>query len=386
MAQASVLLNTQEESLIQPGRKVFEYEFPPQLSGEIQLQPVIQHFGGFGDVSRGLLLPKTGESMTVAVKRVRKPSWASVDPNRFERRIRREIVIWSSMDHPHILPFLGYQFTPDAALLVSPWCANGNLEQYIHNNPQLVRKDKIKLLIDSARGLLYLHSLDPPIIHGDIKPQNVMIQDNEDAALCDFGISRIQMAFDEHSGLTTSERTSGTIGYMAKEIIVEEGDQTPSSDVYAFGGLTLAAMSGRSPLWEKTSDGAKILAVSQGQTPSPQNHLALPSDDPLWDLLSKCWRVESNERPAISEVLETLETENLSGRSLAFALAPGPDRTGGNMGLDWTVSAAGEVPVAISGKSPFQENFTTPAKGLAGSLDQTPSLQKHSVSPDNDPL
>lgn len=86
---------------------------------------------------------------------------------------------------------------------------------------------------------MYLHSLDPPIFHGDIKPQNVIVQDDLKAALCDFGISKLILASGEHSGFTTADSCSGTSGYEPKEIL-NEGPPTTAADVYSFGGLILA--------------------------------------------------------------------------------------------------------------------------------------------------
>lgn len=91
----------------------------------------------------------------------------------------------------------------------------------------------------AARGLAYLHSLNPPIFHGDIKPQNVVVQNNLEAALCDFGISKLILDEGEHSGFTTWDACSGTAGYQPKEILIE-CPPTTAADVYAFGGLTLA--------------------------------------------------------------------------------------------------------------------------------------------------
>lgn len=85
---------------------------------------------------------------------------------------------------------------------------------------------------------MYLHSLDPPVFHGDIKPQNVIVQDNLKAALCDFGISKLILAPGEQSGFTT-DSCGGTSGYQPKEIL-NEGPPTTPADVYGFGGLILA--------------------------------------------------------------------------------------------------------------------------------------------------
>lgn len=92
-------------------------------------------------------------------------------------------------------------------------------------------------LCGAGRGLAHLHSLKPPICHGDIKPQNVLISDNMEALLCDFGISRI--ITESTTDMTTLGRATGTAGFASKEVIEGSGP-TEKGDVYAFGGLILA--------------------------------------------------------------------------------------------------------------------------------------------------
>lgn len=89
-------------------------------------------------------------------------------------------------------------------------------------------------LCDAVRGLRYLHSLEPAIVHGSINPENVLVKDNLEAALCDFGVSRIPLAIGNPCWRSTS-----SVGYQAKEVI-QGGPVTIAVDVYALGGLILA--------------------------------------------------------------------------------------------------------------------------------------------------
>lgn len=78
--------------------------------------------------------------------------------------------------------------------------------------------------------------------HADIKPENVLINNSGEAALSDFGLSRVLLGLNMHSGLTTGTGVRGTPGYMAPELFDDDNTDGPTckSDVYAFGGLILA--------------------------------------------------------------------------------------------------------------------------------------------------
>ncbi|KAG8940984.1 hypothetical protein FRC04_004840 [Tulasnella sp. 424] len=308
---------------------------PPPLPGTLTIT-VKKDGGQFADVYVGEWENTDGKKTVVAIKDIRCTDGAA--EKRFQMRISREADIWKAVKHTNILQFIGYVVVEGISglKLVSPWCQHGNLTSYITNNPELTRAQKIELLCGAARGLEHLHSRTPLIVHGDIKPANVVIQDNREAALCDFGLSRIILDLGKPSGLTTTgNRFGGTAGYQAKELL-EGNTATPAVDVYAFGGLILAAMSGRNPLWNRKNDAARIVATCMDQLPVPKEHPGLPADDPLWGLLRECWRGEATERPTIDIVLQMLEGEKDPGDAEAKTPVPSvpslpqPDTPGGN--------------------------------------------------------
>lgn len=95
-------------------------------------------------------------------------------------------------------------------------------------------------VFQAACGLEHLHAQKPPICHADIKPENVLVNDILQAALSDFGLSRVLDVFGHRSGFTTSEGVKGTYNYIAPELFNDEKPRpTPETDVYAFGGLIL---------------------------------------------------------------------------------------------------------------------------------------------------
>ncbi|KAF8324973.1 kinase-like domain-containing protein [Cantharellus anzutake] len=147
------------------------------------------------------------------------------------QHLKREMKIWKDLDHENIVQFIGFAIEdrgaiPEAAL-VSEWCSNGDLVQYLHRNPSC---NRLALLLDVARGLTYLHDRDPVVVHGDLKPSNVLISDTGHAKLCDFGFSLIA------DGLTTGFTSSGpgfTLRYCAPEVL-ESGKKTRPGDMYSF--------------------------------------------------------------------------------------------------------------------------------------------------------
>ncbi|KAG8985118.1 hypothetical protein FRB90_004925 [Tulasnella sp. 427] len=241
------ILSPSDESIIQPGVSV--PALPPPLSGDLIKIEYIGG-GGYGDVHRGHWTIPGKAPVPVAIKSIRssRANDLTIEQNQafLLRRIRRETVIWKAAEHPNVLPFHGYQIADDIPMLVSPWFKNGNLWSYLGLHAELNDFQRLKLLRGAARGLAHLHALEPPICHGDIKPQNVIINDDLEAILCDFGISRVMTSL-VGTGMTTFGTATGTHGYQAKELFEPESRTTDKSDVYAFGGLVLATMSRQRP-------------------------------------------------------------------------------------------------------------------------------------------
>ncbi|KAG8915675.1 hypothetical protein FRC01_003547 [Tulasnella sp. 417] len=254
-----------------------------KLEGRLaKIEPVGS--GGFGQVFQGVWIKTDGTVVIVAIKSIRssvvaKKSGEASEPSNFMKRIIRETTIWKVAQHPNILAFYGYQIAGEEAMLVSAWCPNGSLESYIYEHKELRDTDKLKLLCDAARGLAYLHSLEPPIAHGDIKPQNVVITDSVEAALCDFGMARVMC--DPSTGVTSQSLGAGTIQYQAKELFLDSPLPTNMSDLCAFGGLILATMSGKPPFYQNGPPTSVILAITRDETPQPVDHLELEETDPL---------------------------------------------------------------------------------------------------------
>ncbi|XP_020582355.1 uncharacterized protein LOC110025981 [Phalaenopsis equestris] len=139
--------------------------------------------------------------------------------------------------------------------LIFEFMSNGNLDTWLHQEHKIDEDDVLSLVkrlsiaIDVAEALEYLHhSCEPPIIHCDIKPSNILLDENITAHVGDFGLSRM---FDENLNISRQDYSSqsgikGTIGYIAPEY-GEVAPLSPSADVYSFGIVLLEMLTGRRP-------------------------------------------------------------------------------------------------------------------------------------------
>ncbi|KAF8504106.1 kinase-like domain-containing protein [Gautieria morchelliformis] len=190
--------------------------------------------GGYCDLYLGERLG----SEKVALKLVRLFGSADTDKDAARRRFLSEARIWAELEHPRILEFYGIcEYGTLSLFMVSPFLENGNITHYLSDIAP--NADRRCLLIESAEGLLYLHTRQPPVLHGDLKGANILISDAGNAVLADFGLSRIS-----HEETTTLLHGAGSPRWMAPELILAGDEETgplksPKTDVYAFGHIML---------------------------------------------------------------------------------------------------------------------------------------------------
>ncbi|KIO33519.1 hypothetical protein M407DRAFT_65560, partial [Tulasnella calospora MUT 4182] len=138
------------------------------------------------------------------------------------------------LDHPNIVPLLGWILTPSLSF-VSPWYEQGNLYGQLGG---LSRIKRIRLLLGIAKGLGYLHSRSPPVVHGDLKPDNILLSDQGEPLLTDFGLSKI---IGEEEMYTYSHRMGGSVPWMAPECVTGTGGSC-QSDIYSFGSVAFTVI------------------------------------------------------------------------------------------------------------------------------------------------
>ncbi|KIO30433.1 hypothetical protein M407DRAFT_224396, partial [Tulasnella calospora MUT 4182] len=144
---------------------------------------------------------------------------------------------------------------------------NGNITEYMKRTQAGV-KARLRFVRGITLGMAYLHSCDPPICHGDLKPANVLISDKLDAVLCDFGLATFVENSGDPSGLTTSRSIKGSLRYMSPELFHDdEAKHTLESDIWAWACTIFETITDCIPYANSRSDGSLMVAVLQGASP-----------------------------------------------------------------------------------------------------------------------
>lgn len=290
--------------------KRLDREVAPDIEGELDILQKDVADGTFSRVSMGLWkkpLPSGQFSTTtVAVKllRLRVEGTLAEKRARVHLRLRRESLVWMDLFHENILQFYGFRSGPNEDLLVSPWCANGDLYEYLNTNQSLDLKMRLNLARQVGSGLVYLHTRTPPITHGDIKPKNVLIGDRLQALICDFGLARAVQ--DLPTGYTT-QAGPGTDAYRAPELWLQSKPSL-AGDVYAFGGMVLKCRTFLDPFHGKRKSEISTAIIKDCMVALAADH-GVTELDPFYRFMCWCCQAIPEDRPPISIALGQLERQ-----------------------------------------------------------------------------
>ncbi|KAH8933722.1 hypothetical protein BDL97_18G044800 [Sphagnum fallax] len=154
-----------------------------------------------------------------------------------------EVHALGSIQHINLVRLLGYCIKGSKHMLVYEYMSNASLDKWLEEDNLLDWDRRLCIIIGVAKGLAHLHKCNPIIVHLDIKPQNILLDQDYTPKLADFGLAKILDGKDEDVMQLASTSTPGTIGYMAPEIR-EKKQASTKSDVYSFGVLLIQLLNG----------------------------------------------------------------------------------------------------------------------------------------------
>lgn len=226
-------------------------------------------------------------------------------------RISREVNIISRLRHPCVLKFLGYSpidFNQESKpIIITQYYSNGTLENIISLQRQNLAPnswDDTKKLINIygiASGVSYLHAHD--ILHRDLKPQNILEDENLFPKIADFGLAQVSHQKQDCTTYQPNNRTMGTTIYIAPEIWKKNAYST-AGDVYSFSLIVYEIMTKEVPF--KGFDQDKIFDEILQNHARPRFKCMIPSS--YRRLIERCWNDDPLERPTFDEILTELKT------------------------------------------------------------------------------
>lgn len=274
--------------------------------------------GGFGKVYKGRL----ADGSLVAVKRLKEERTQGG-----ELQFQTEVEMISMAVHRNLLRLRGFCMTPTERVLVYPFMANGSVASCLRERPESqpplnwqVRK---RIALGSARGLAYLHDhCDPKIIHRDVKAANILLDEEFEAVVGDFGLAKLMDYKDTH--VTTAVR--GTIGHIAPEYL-STGKSSEKTDVFGYGVMLLELITGQRAFdlaRLANDDDVMLLDWVKGLLKDRRLETLVDSDlqgnyiedevEQLIQVALLCTQSSASERPKMSEVVRMLEGDGLAER------------------------------------------------------------------------
>lgn len=235
----------------------------------------------------------------------------------------QEFSLVFDMNHTNLLRPTHFDCWNRMPYLILPYCKNGSAFSYLTNDNRITEDDCWNMLHDVAAGLAYLHDKVPPLIHQDIKPDNILISDEGHYMITDFGISaRIRSTI--RNGMA-QEQSGGTLAYMGPERFSATPKPIMASDVWSLGAMMYELMTGGTPPF---GNHGGILQKNGADIPIIEEDFS----QELKDIVYSCLAKETWERPSAKSIEETAynklhgivlsEQSSISSGALALETLP----------------------------------------------------------------
>ncbi|KAL6967526.1 putative serine/threonine-protein kinase pbl10 [Sarracenia purpurea var. burkii] len=295
--------------------------------------------GGFGSVYKGWIdensftAAKPGIGMVIAVKRLNQEGFQG------HKEWLAEVNYLGQFCHPHLVKLIGYCLEDEHRLLVYEFMPRGSLENHLFRRGSYFQplswNLRLKVALDAAKGLAFLHSAETKVIYRDFKTSNILLDSNYNAKLSDFGLAKDGPTGDKSH---VSTRVMGTYGYAAPEYLAT-GHLTSRSDVFSFGVVLLEMLSGRKAVdknrpsgqhnlveWAKPylANKRKIFRILDSRL---EGQYSLDVASKAANLAMRCLSFEPKFRPNMNEVvkeLEQLHDSKVTGNTRSDSTTSGP--------------------------------------------------------------
>ncbi|KAL6912287.1 hypothetical protein ACP4OV_001092 [Aristida adscensionis] len=288
------------------GFKIFSEEELEKATKNFAADRVLGR-GGHGIVYRGVLEDNT----VVAIKKSKLVEEAQT------KEFAKEMFILSQINHRNVVKLLGCCLEVEVPMLVYEFVSNGTLYHYIHDKDlkaDITFDTRLRIAAESAEALAYMHSsASPPIIHGDVKTANILLDDKFAAKVSDFGASKL--APTDEAEIATM--VQGTCGYLDPEYFMTSR-LTDKSDVYSFGVVLLELLTRKKALYfdgpeeDRSLVSCFLRAVRAGRHEEllenqVRNEMRAEVLEEIAHLVMSCLSMSGEERPTMKEVAESLQ-------------------------------------------------------------------------------
>ncbi|GFZ19220.1 malectin/receptor-like protein kinase family protein [Actinidia rufa] len=271
--------------------------------------------GGFGKVYKGII---NDGATTVAIKRL------NAESKQGAKEFWTEISMLSKLRHTHLVSLIGYSDDCEEMILVYENMSNGSLADHLYKFSRkrngndiyhLTWEQRLKICTSAARGLDYLHNTEQSVIHRDVKPSNILLDENWIAKISDFGLSRRGSTSQTQTHVSTDVK--GTFGYLDPQYFLTRR-LTKKSDVYAFGVLLFEVLCSRPAVDLRVEEEQCNLAIWAQQCikkgaldqiidPSLRGQISAHHLKVFTAVAKKCLHNHPRGRPTMAEVVENLE-------------------------------------------------------------------------------
>lgn len=281
--------------------------------------------GGFGVVYKGVIdesVRTPYKNTYVAIKEL------NPDGLQGDREWLAEVNYLGQLSHPNLVKLIGYCCEDEHRLLVYEYMASGSLEKHLFRRVgcTLTWSKRMKIALDAAKGLAFLHGAERSIIYRDFKTSNILLDSGFNAKLSDFGLAKDGPMGDQTH---VSTRVMGTYGYAAPEYVMT-GHLTARSDIYGFGVVLLELLLGRRAL-DKSRPSREHNLVEWARPLLNHNKKVLRILDPRMEgqyssrtamkvanLAYQCLSQNPKGRPLMNQVVELLESVQSKDEEAVF--------------------------------------------------------------------